>query len=516
MALKRVITTPLYYVNDKPHLGSAYTTLAGDTIARFYRLQGDNVIFITGVDEHGQKIQRTAESKGIKPQEHCDEIVNTYYTLWEKWDITNDRFIRTSDNDHHKLVIEFFKKVEASGDIKLDRQQGWYCVGCEEYKEVNDDSKTPKCNIHLRELEWRDEENLFFKLSKYQSVIEELIADNIALLPENRRNEIVNFVKGGLKDFSISRVNLDWGIPVPGYEGHTFYVWFDALVGYLTALINNTSIEEPLDQLTEYGWPSITHIIGKDILRFHTVYWPAMLLSAGLKPPARVFGHGFITREGQKMGKSLGNVLDPELLIEKVGINAVRWYLLKDLNFGADGDFQVKRLVDIVNNDLANTIGNLLNRTITMSRNWFSNRVPSYDIEPLQSREIEKYVNSKIKAYIDNMSRLNIQAACNEILDIATFANGYLNDNYPWKKIKDPTNKNEVAYQIYNVLESTRIIGILLSPILPQLSKNILSQLGYMNSFKHWDIHLDWGTLSQGSLLNPPSPIISKLEDIIL
>ncbi|MFN5219887.1 MAG: methionine--tRNA ligase, partial [Cyanobacteriota bacterium] len=369
------LTTPLYYVNDRAHLGSTYTTLACDAIARHRRLRGEEVVFITGCDEHGLKIQRTAEAAGLTPQAHCDAVSSHYRDLWQRWQISNDRFIRTTDPRHRQLVEQFFRRVEANGDVVEGRQQGWYCVACEEFKEEAPAATDPSCPIHLRALEWRDELNLFFRLSRYQQQIEELVARPGFILPPSRRREVENFVAGGLKDFSISRVDLPWGIPVPGHEGHTFYVWFDALLGYLSALLEPGDPAD-LELAIQRGWPAALHVIGKDILRFHAVFWPAMLLSAGLELPDRVFGHGFLTREGQKMGKSLGNVLDPEVLLERCGRDAVRWYLLRDIPFGEDGDFQQQRFSDLVNNDLANTIGNLLNRTSSMARRWFEEAVP--------------------------------------------------------------------------------------------------------------------------------------------
>jgi methionyl-tRNA synthetase len=315
-------------------------------------------VFITGCDEHGQKIQRTAEASGLSPQAHCDAISAGYRDLWSRWQISHDSFIRTTSPQHQQLVRQFFARVEENGDVVEGRQQGWYCVACEEFKDDAPGSQDPECSIHRKPLEWRDEVNLFFRLSRYQAEVEALIQRPGFILPATRQKEVENFVNQGLRDFSISRLDLPWGIPVPGHPGHTFYVWFDALLGYLTALLDP---DKPalLEQVLEPGWPAQLHVIGKDILRFHAVYWPAMLLSAGLPLPERVFGHGFLTREGQKMGKSLGNVLDPEVLLERCGRDAVRWYLLRDIAFGDDGDFQQQRFVDLVNNDLANTIGNL-------------------------------------------------------------------------------------------------------------------------------------------------------------
>ncbi len=506
------ITTPLYYVNDKPHLGSTYTTLACDTYARFQRLQGNKVNFVTGVDEHGQKIERTAKAANLTPIDHCNKISSIYIQLWSDWGISNDTFIRTTSVDHKQLVYEFFERVTSSGDIYLGNQKGWYCVGCEEYKDESPDTVSPTCPIHLKDLEWRDEENLFFALSKYQVQIEELVRGPSFIQPSSRRNEIINFVDQGLRDFSISRKNVRWGIPVPGYQGHTFYVWFDALLGYISALKQRNTNQVLIDVIKN-GWPADVHVIGKDILRFHAVYWPAMLMSAGLELPKKVFGHGFLTREGLKMGKSLGNVLDPNELLKKYGSDAVRWYLLSDIKFGNDGDFQAKRFKDLVNNDLANTIGNLLNRTSTMSRKWFSETSPSFSFEKDKSNDLSVLSVTTINACLHSYQEMNFKQVCDHILTLAVEANGYLNKVQPWILIKEKSNKDLVGFHLYNVLETCRIIGFLLLPIIPNTSKRILSQLGYEILPDSWESHLKWGLLDQDKQLPKPSPIVPKIED---
>ena len=506
-----VITTPLYYVNDKPHLGSIYTTIICDTIARFKRLLGEDVIFITGVDEHGLKIQRTASEKNIEPQDHCDQIANIFMENWKDWDITFDKFIRTSSQEHQLVVKEFYEKVKKSDDIYMGVQKGWYCVGCEEFKDNPDNLATYKCPIHQKNLEWKNEENLFFRLSKYQKKIESIINDPSFIEPKERRNEIINFVSKGLKDFSISRTNLTWGISVPNENNHTFYVWFDALLGYVSAISLGKS-NQSLNTSISHGWPADVHLIGKDILRFHAVYWPAMLMSAGMKVPKKVFGHGFLTREGQKMGKSLGNVLDPNLLLSKYGQDPVRWYLIKDISLGNDGDFQNKRFVDLINNDLANTIGNLLNRTSSMSRKWFDNKVPNHDIA-IDKNKISQSSEITVKSYLENLNNYKLDLASNDVLNQAITTNLYLNDNEPWLLIKEESNIPLVKDIIYNVLESTRIIGLLLLPLLPELSSKIDHQLG--NLYKAeipWIEQLRWGLLPPNSILPKPVPIIQKLE----
>lgn len=504
------LTTPLYYVNDRAHLGSAYTTLACDAIARYQRLKGESVVFITGCDEHGQKIQRTAEAAGLTPQAHCDAVSEGYRDLWQRWQISNDRFIRTTDPRHRRIVEQFFARVEASGDVVEGRQQGWYCVACEEFKDDPHEAQDPECPIHRRPLEWRDELNLFFRLSRYQRQIEALIQRDGFIQPNGRRREVENFVAQGLRDFSISRIDLPWGIPVPGHPGHTFYVWFDALLGYLTALL------EPGDQpdlalLQARGWPARLHVIGKDILRFHAVYWPAMLLSAGLPPPDQVFGHGFLTREGQKMGKSLGNVLDPGVLLERCGRDAVRWYLLRDIPFGDDGDFQQQRFTDLVNNDLANTIGNLLNRTSSMARRWFADAVPPAGAARSASHPLARAAAAATGSAQRALEQLDFRTAAEAALHLAMQANGYLNDQAPWKAMKQEGRQAAVAADLYAVLEAARIVAALLAPLVPDLAGRMLHQLAQSQP-PTWPQSLDWGLLEPGTSLPEPQPVMARLE----
>ena len=501
------LTTPLYYVNDKPHIGSVYTTLAVDTLSRFKRLNGEDVVFITGCDEHGQKIQRTAESAGIDPQQHCDQISSTFASVWSEWQISNDRFIRTTDPRHQSIVEQFFARVEANGDIVEGRQQGWYCVACEEYKDDPADAKSPHCPIHQKPLEWRDEANLFFRLSRYQEAIEKLIATDGFIRPASRRKEVENFVANGLRDFSISRRNVSWGLPVPGHEGHTFYVWFDALLGYITALLEPNQ-PASLDQALANGWPAQLHVIGKDILRFHAVYWPAMCLSAGIDLPAGVFGHGFLTREGQKMGKSMGNSIDPSRLLQMCGRDAVRWYLLRDIQFGDDGDIQQQRLLDLVNNDLANTIGNLVNRSISMARKWFDG-VPSLTQELPSDHPLKLAAQDAVADVVTNYQQLRFHTVAEQALQLAIAANGYLSDQAPWKAIKDPANRDQVAADLYAVLEASRVVGVALQPLLPEFSERLLQQLNAPSGT--WTDLLTWGHLLPGEL-DSPSPLLQRLE----
>jgi methionyl-tRNA synthetase len=516
------LTTPLYYVNDVPHIGSAYTTIAADVLARFQRLRGKQVLLVTGTDEHGQKIQRTAAEKGVDPQVHCDRIVASFQELWQKLDIQFDRFIRTTDGRHAIIVKEFFQRVWDKGDIYTDRQQGWYCVACEEFKEEKDLLEGGFCATHTnKKAEWRDEENYFFRLSKYQAQLEQLYAKNHDFIqPESRRNEILNFVGQGLRDFSISRLNVEWGIPVPVDPKQTIYVWFDALLAYITALLEPDA-EVSLENAISQYYPFNLHSIGKDILRFHAIYWPAMLISAELPLPEKVYGHGFLTKDGKKMGKTLGNTLDPFALVDKYGADAIRYYFLKEIEFGKDGDFSETRFVNTLNADLANDLGNLLNRSLGMLLKYCQGRsllITGKDLpaeHPLQ--EIGRELGDRVtKAY----ESLQFHLACEEIFRLIRTCNKYIDESAPWTLFKQE-KQAEVERVLYSVLESVRLCAYLLAPIIPNLSSKIYQQLGFnfnfndkilVNSPEIFLQHSLWGKLSANELLNKPVPIFSRLE----
>jgi methionyl-tRNA synthetase len=516
------LTTPLYYVNDAPHVGSAYTTMAADALARSKRLQGKSVLLITGTDEHGQKIQRTAAARGLEPQVHCDEIAASFAQLWQQLNIQYDRFIRTTDERHEAIVKEFFQRVWSQEDIYLSRQQGWYCIACEEFKEERELLKDHYCPIHTNKVaEWRDEENYFFRLSKYQSQLEKLYASEPDFIqPESRRKEVLNFVAQGLQDFSISRINLDWGFPIPADPHHTIYVWFDALLGYVTGLLEPED-EPTLANALAKWYPFDLHLIGKDILRFHAVYWQAMLMSAGLPTSKKVFGHGFLTQNGQKMGKSLGNTLDPFALINKYGADAVRYYFLKEIEFGKDGDFNESRFVDILNADLANDLGNLLNRASGMVHKYCQGVVPEVDVINIEPghplRNIGLELGDRTTTYYNSLA---FSSACHEVLALVRAGNKYIDDQAPWKLYKQGATA-AVALVLYSVLESVRLSAYLLAPIIPNLSSQIYQQLGFNIDFNHpsqikdtieFSTHANWGILPGGQILLPPKPVFQKLE----
>ncbi|MBE9043848.1 methionine--tRNA ligase [Pleurocapsales cyanobacterium LEGE 10410] len=518
---KFALTTPLYYVNGVPHIGSAYTTIVADAIARFQRLQGKSVLFITGTDEHGQKIQRTAEELGLEPQVHCDRIVDSFKSLWDLLDIQYDRFSRTTAPNHQAIVNQFFERVWQQGDIYLDRQQGWYCVSCEEFKEERELIENHHCAIHTNKpAEWRDEENYFFRLSKYQQRLEELYESRPDFIqPVSRRNEVLNFVKQGLKDFSISRVNLDWGFPIPTDDQHTIYVWFDALLGYVTALLEPDQ-KPTLDNALSQWWPIELHLIGKDILRFHAVYWPAMLASAGLPLPKMVFGHGFLTKDGLKMGKTLGNTIDPFNLVDRYGADAVRYYFLKEIELGKDGDFNETRFIEVLNNDLANVLGNLLNRNLGMLKKYCQGNAPQLTSDDYSSDHPLKSIGVDLGDRVVEMyNNLQISQSCEAILTLVRASNKYIDDSAPWKLFKQG-EQAEVEQILYAALESVRLSAYLLSPIIPGISSKIYQQLGFERDFNHnkpvqeneFQLHSKWGKLSNDRTLGKASPVFSKLE----
>ncbi|MCC5608072.1 methionine--tRNA ligase [Nostoc sp. CHAB 5834] len=517
------LTTPLYYVNNVPHIGSAYTTIAADVVARFHRLLGHQVLLITGTDEHGQKIQRSAETLGKAPQEFCDEIVPSFVNLWQLLDIQYDRFSRTTAPRHEAIVKELFERVWKSGDIYQGQQKGWYCVSCEEFKEERDLLEGHRCAIHTnKEVEWRDEQNYFFRLSKYQTKLTEFYQSKPDFIqPESRRNEVLSFVNQGLQDFSISRVNLDWGFPVPVDPKHTLYVWFDALLGYVTALLEPDA-EPTLANALETWWPINLHLIGKDILRFHAVYWPAILLSAGLPLPDRVFGHGFLTKDGQKMGKSLGNTLDPIALVQRYGSDAVRYYFLKEIEFGKDGDFNEVRFINVLNADLANDLGNLLNRTLNMVKKYCAqNNVPSIGNEGISDENPLRTIGLRLGEHVKQAyQELAFSEACEAILSLVQASNKFIDEQAPWSLYKQGQQES-VEKVLYAVLESVRLAAYLLSPIIPNISSDIYQQLGFGINFNDqiqssitapFATHATWGILSSKQQLGKAQPIFKRIE----
>ncbi|XP_026425003.1 methionine--tRNA ligase, chloroplastic/mitochondrial-like [Papaver somniferum] len=512
-----ILTTPLYYVNAPPHMGSAYTTIAADAIARFQRLLGKKVIFITGTDEHGEKIATAAAASGSTPIEHCNNISQAYKLLWKDLDIAHDKFIRTTDSSHEEIVKEFYARVLDSGDIYRADYEGLYCVGCEEYKDEKELLENNCCPMHLKPCEARKEDNYFFALSKYQKSLEEVLAHNPDFVqPSYRLNEVQSWVKSGLRDFSISRASVDWGIPVPTDEKQTIYIWFDALLGYVSALSQEE--EKPtLQHAISSGWPASLHLIGKDILRFHAVYWPAMLMSAGLSLPKMVFGHGFLSKDGMKMGKSLGNTLEPKDLVLRFGSDAVRYFFLREVELGNDGDYSEERFINIVNAHLANTIGNLLNRTLGLLKKNCNSTLIVDSIIAAEESALKDTVEKLVETAKDHYENLSLSLACEAILEIGTAGNLYMDERAPWSLFKKGGDASEAAAKdLVVILEVVRIIGVALVPVTPSLSSRIYSQLGFSND-QFEDItwsETRWGGLKGGQVMAQAIPIFARIEII--
>ncbi|XP_061362750.1 methionine--tRNA ligase, chloroplastic/mitochondrial [Gastrolobium bilobum] len=512
-----VLTTPLYYVNAPPHMGSAYTTIAADAIARFQRLLGKKVIFITGTDEHGEKIATAAMAQGSTPYDHCNLISQAYKTLWKDLDISYDKFIRTTDSKHESIVKEFYSRVLANGDIYRADYEGLYCVNCEEYKDEKELLDNNCCPMHLKPCVSRKEDNYFFALSKYQKSLEETLTKNPNFVqPSFRLNEVQSWIKSGLRDFSISRASVDWGIPLPNDKTQTIYVWFDALLGYISALSDDREQPDLLNAVSS-GWPPSLHLIGKDILRFHAVYWPAMLMSAGLSLPKMVFGHGFLTKDGMKMGKSLGNTLEPNDLVNKFGTDAVRYFFLREVEFGNDGDYSEERFINIVNAHLANTIGNLLNRTLGLLKKNCQSTLVEDSSTAAEGNTFKDNVDRLVEKARIHYENLSLSSACEAVLEIGNVGNSYMDEHAPWSLFKQGGTASETAAKdLVIILETVRIIAIALCPVTPSLSWRIYAQLGYSRDQFEAATWRDtkWGGLKGGQVMAQPKPVFARIENL--
>ena len=503
------ITTPIYYPSGEPHMGHAYSSILADVFARFKRNDNNNVFFLTGTDEHGLKIQTAARKSGLDPLVYCDKISLIFKDLTTKLNLSNDDFIRTTEKRHHKSVSDLWDRLVKSGDIYLSKYKGWYSVSDEAYynsDEIIEKNGKKFSTFSGSQVEWVEEESFFFKLSSWQKKLLEFYDNNSKfILPISRRNEVVNFVKSGLNDLSVSRTSFTWGIKVPNNDKHVIYVWLDALTNYLSAL----NFPDTNDKLYKKFWPASLHVIGKDILRFHAVYWPAFLLAAKIKPPNRVFGHGWILSGEEKMSKSKGNILDPLEIIKKYGIDELRYYLMKEVSHGSDGSISLKSLENCINSDLANNYGNLCQRIFSFVKKNCNNKVIKTKNISAEDKKLIEQTSAITKDLRNLMNNQNLNNYIKSVINISFLTNKYINDEEPWK-LKD--NKEKMNNILHLSLEQIAKISILLNPIIPKATTKVLEALNINSKSKNLSFLDGKDSLSKEIVVNDLSILFKKIN----